>query len=138
MLSITREFRFEAAHRLCLSHCNPEENKALFGSCSTVHGHSYRLQVTLRGTPDECGWLLNFAELKDIVRERVLKDYDHADLNSLADFRDIPPTAENMAEAVSRRLKPHCTGKNYHLFRVRVFETVDAWATWEADHAPGS
>lgn len=138
MLSITREFRFEAAHRLYLPSLSPEENKGLFGSCSTIHGHSYRLQVTLRGMPNECGWLLNFNELKNIVRHYVLNDYDHVDLNTLADFRDVPPTAENMAEAISRRLEPHCAGENYHLFRVSVFETADAWASWEVDHASGS
>lgn len=138
MLSITREFRFEAAHRLYLSHLSPEENKELFGPCCTIHGHSYCLRVTLRGIPDKCGWLLNFTELKDIVLQYVLNDYDHVNLNTLADFRDIPPTAENMAEAIFRRLNPHCAGKNYYLFRVTVCETADSWASWEVDHAPGS
>lgn len=138
MLSITREFRFEAAHRLYLPHLSSEENKAIFGSCATMHGHSYRLQVTLRGIPNAYGWLLNFSELKAIVRHHVLNDYDHVELNTLADFRDAPPTAENIVEAISRRLKPHCEGKHYHLFRVSVFETADAWATWEAVDAPCS
>ena len=138
MLTITREFRFEAAHRLYLSRLSPQENQGIFGSCSKVHGHSYRLQVTLRGTANEYGLLLDFGELKRIVRQQVLNDYDHADLNALADFQDLPPTAENMSEAVFRRLEPHCRGENYHLFRVSVFETADAWASREADHAQGS
>ena len=138
MLSITREFRFEAAHRLYLSHLDPEENKRVFGPCSRMHGHSYRLQVVICGTPNEYGWLLDFGELKDIVSRHVLNDYDHADLNALADFQNIPATAENMAEAIFRRLKPHCRGENYCLFRVSVFETADAWASWEEDDAQGS
>lgn len=135
MLSITREFRFEAAHRLCLSHLNPEENEKIFGPCSKNHGHSYRLQVSLCGRPNDCGWLLDFSELKRIVRQYVLSEYDHADLNTLPDFKDIPPTAENMAKAIFLRLKPHLEAENFRLFRVSVFETPDAWASWEESHA---
>ncbi len=138
MLSITREFRFEAAHRLNIPHLDQKENERIFGPCSKMHGHSYRLQVTLSGTPNECGWLLDFSELKNIVSRHVLSDYDHADLNTLADFMDIPPTAENMAGAIFRRLKPHCEGENHRLSKVSVFETADAWASWEENHAQGS
>lgn len=138
MLSITREFRFEAAHRLYLSRLDPKENERIFGPCSKMHGHSYRLQVTLCGTPNEYGWLLDFGELKDIVNRHVLNEYDHADLNTLADFQNIPPTAENMAKAVFRRLKSHCAGENYRLFKVSIFETADAWASWEDSHAQSS
>ena len=137
MLSITREFRFEAAHHLSVLHLSPEENQRVFGSCSKIHGHSYRLQVTVCGIPDEHGWLLDFSELKSLVQRCVLDDYDHVNLNILDDFRDVPPTAENMAVAIFRRLKPHCHGEHYRLFRVSVFETPDAWATWEEDHADG-
>lgn len=138
MLSITREFRFEAAHYLSVPHLSPEENKRVFGPCCAVHGHGYRLRVTLRGTPDEHGWLLDFSDLKAIVQRYVLDDYDHADLNLLDDFRNVPPTAEHVAAAVFRRLKPHCHGGNYRLFRVSVFETADSWASWEEDHADGA
>lgn len=135
MLTITREFRFEAAHRLHLSHLDFDENKGIFGNCAKIHGHSYRLQVTLQGTPNAYGWLLDFSELKQIVKGHVLSEYDHADLNALGEFLHIPPTAENMARAIFFRLKPLLEGENYRLFRVTVFETPDAWASWEEDHA---
>jgi len=135
LLSITREFRFEAAHHLVLSHLDQENNEAIFGCCAKNHGHGYRLRVTLGGTANACGWLLNFSTLDDIVRRQVLSIYDHSDLNTLDDFRDIPPTAENIARVVFFRLKPHLQGENFYLRGVSIFETPDAWASWEEERA---
>lgn len=135
MLSITREFRFEAAHRLVLPHLDQENNEAVFGACSKNHGHSFRLQVTLCGTANAHGWLLDFSAFEDIVRRHVLAVYDHADLNTLEDFKEIPPTAENLARAVFFRLRPHLQGATFHLRGVVIFETCDTWAQWEEDNA---
>ncbi|MCW7753509.1 6-carboxytetrahydropterin synthase [Desulfobotulus sp. H1] len=131
MLTITREFRFEAAHRLALAHLTDEENHTIYGPCSRIHGHSYRLRVTLCGTPNEYGWLLNFSDLKKIVTLHVLRLYDHACLNELEEYQEVLPTAESMATAIFHRLKPHLRGPNYRLLRVCVYETQDAWASWE-------
>ncbi|TYT75359.1 6-pyruvoyl trahydropterin synthase family protein [Desulfobotulus mexicanus] len=135
MLSITREFRFEAAHRLALAHLTDEENTDIFGPCARIHGHSYRLRVTLSGTTNACGWILNFSELKKIVYQYVLSEYDHACLNELDDYRNEIPTAENMAKTIFNRLQPHLQGPNYRLLRICVHETENAWASWEESHA---
>lgn len=136
MLSITRSFRFEAAHRLCLPHLTTEENQTIFGPCARIHGHSYRLEVTLAGVPDIHGWIMNFSELKEIVHRHVLSEYDHACLNEVPDYKAQLPTAENMAKTIFFRLKPHLEGSHFHLLRICLYETENAWATWEADHAP--
>lgn len=136
MLSITREFRFEAAHHLAQARLAPEDNAKIYGPCAKNHGHGFLLRITLAGVSDDRGWLIDFADLAEVVRRQVLADYDHADLNELDDFRRCPPTAENMARAVFFRLRPHLQGDNFRLLRVSVFETPDAWATWEADDAP--
>lgn len=138
MLSITREFRFEAAHHLALPHLSSQENEKIFGPCSKNHGHSYRIRITLCGTPNEYGWLLDFSQMKKIVQVHLLSDYDHADLNTLEDFSGIPPTAENMARAIFLRLKPHFESETSRLCKVSVFETPDAWASWEENHAQSS
>ena len=134
MLSISSEFRFAAAHHLSLPQLSPEENKRVFGSCLKLHGHNYVLRVTLCGTPNQYGWLLDFSELKAIVQRYVLDDYDHADLNALPDYQNIPTTAENMAAAIYRRLKLPCQRENCRLLRVSVFESADSWVSWEEDH----
>ena len=62
---ITCEFRFEASHLLRRDDWSDAENDAVFGNCARLHGHSYRLCVTLRGPIDgETGMVMNFTDLK--------------------------------------------------------------------------
>jgi len=81
---IAKTFEFEAAHKL------PEEE--CYGACSNLHGHTYKLTVEISGKVNDKGWVMNFKELKQIVKEVVLDKYDHSNLN---DFFAVP-TAENM------------------------------------------
>lgn len=83
MIQVTREFSFEAAHFLTKYH----------GKCEHLHGHSYRLWVTIEGEVQANGMLLDFGFLKKIVKEQVLDRYDHRCLN---DFIENP-TAEVIA-----------------------------------------
>lgn len=59
MLTITKEFSFHAAHRLHLRTLSAADNLSIYGNCSRLHGHTYRLQVTLAGRPDETGMILH-------------------------------------------------------------------------------
>lgn len=137
MLTITKEFSFHAAHRLRLRTLSEEENRAVYGDCAKLHGHTYRLQVTLEGSPDTTGMILHFSELKRIVQGEVLDRYDHADLSELPEYQDVPTTAENMAEHIFTGLDRALSSDRYRLRQVTVFETATAWATRtrEADHA---
>ena len=83
MLTITKEFQFDAAHRLWSDHLSEEQNRQIHGKCSKLHGHTYRLQVTVSGTVRDDGMILNFTELKTFVQEKLLTRYDHAYLNEL-------------------------------------------------------
>jgi 6-pyruvoyltetrahydropterin/6-carboxytetrahydropterin synthase len=71
---VTKEFRFEMAHALS-GHDGP---------CKNIHGHSYVLQVTLKGTPLEdnedpkSGMVMDFSDLKKIVRQEITDVFDHA------------------------------------------------------------
>jgi 6-pyruvoyltetrahydropterin/6-carboxytetrahydropterin synthase len=81
---IACEFRFEASHVLRRDDWSEAENNAVFGSCTRLHGHSYRLIVTLRGPIDpETGMVMNFRDLKRLVRERVVDRLDHYHLNDV-------------------------------------------------------
>lgn len=88
---VTKEFTFDAAHHLTKYH----------GKCEHVHGHTYRLQVTVEGDVQENGLVIDFVILKKIVKERVLEKYDHRDLNKY--FEN--PTAENVVMAIWEELK---------------------------------
>lgn len=105
MHQLDAEFTFAAAHRL------PRYQ----GKCANVHGHNYRLGVSLRGEPDPySGIFVDLGEVERVVKERILDRCDHGNLN---DFIENP-TAENIASWAFSRL----AGKLPGLFEVRVWE----------------
>lgn len=81
---VAKEFTFDSAHHL---HCYE-------GKCAILHGHTYRLRVAVSGYPDDRGLVIDFADLKRIVKETIVDRLDHQYLNAV-----LPPmntTAENM------------------------------------------
>ena len=105
---ITRSFDFEAAHVLPW---HP-------GKCRRLHGHNYRFEVTVEGPLDERGVVLDFDDLKQVVKAEILDRYDHRFLN---DFFDNP-TAELVAHDVWKRLE----AAGLTVVRVRLWETADS------------
>ncbi len=100
------EFEFSAAHRLPVHE----------GPCARLHGHNYRLIVTVEGQPDpETGMVMPFEDLERTVRDDVLARCDHQMVN---DFLENP-TAERIAEWIWDALSPRVPG----LFELRLFET---------------
>ncbi|MHB1486024.1 MAG: 6-carboxytetrahydropterin synthase QueD [Acidimicrobiales bacterium] len=83
---VTRSFSFDAAHQL---DWHP-------GKCRRLHGHHYRLEVTIEGPMGPHGIVMDFDDLKGIVTKIVLDHYDHQFLN---DFIDNP-TAELVAQKI--------------------------------------
>ncbi|MFI6603543.1 6-carboxytetrahydropterin synthase QueD [Nonomuraea sp. NPDC050536] len=93
-MEIFREFTFEAAHRLPNV---PEGHK-----CARLHGHSYRVQVHIRGEVDPVtGWLMDFGEIKQSFKP-VLDRLDHYYLNEVAGLEN--PTSEVLAKWIWNRL----------------------------------
>lgn len=83
MMQVTKEFTFDSAHFL----------PRYYGKCEKMHGHTYRLLVTVEGEVGENGLVIDFVILKKIVKERVLNKLDHQVLNDVLDV----PSAENTA-----------------------------------------
>jgi 6-pyruvoyltetrahydropterin/6-carboxytetrahydropterin synthase len=108
-VELSRSFRFEAAHRLTGV---PAGHK-----CAQVHGHSYEVEITVRGPIDETtGWLMDFAEIDARVtplRSRL----SHSFLNEVEGLEN--PTSENLARWIWRSLAPHLPA----LAAVTVHET---------------
>lgn len=143
-IRLTKEFSFETAHVL----------EGYDGLCSQIHGHSYRLFVTVLGEPEtdpahpHFGMVLDFKILKDIVKRLVIDRYDHslvirdsqanaAVIEALRDrfgriiTVDYQPTCENMisrfAEQIGRELPPHV-----ELYSLKLHETATSFAEWYA------
>ncbi|MBC8499057.1 MAG: 6-carboxytetrahydropterin synthase QueD [Candidatus Atribacteria bacterium] len=108
---LTRIFKFSAAHFL------PDVG----GKCEKLHGHTYKLEVTVEGEPGEDGLVMNFADLKKIVEEKVLEGLDHAHLNEVMEN----PSAEKIAIWVWERLKGEMSG-GVRLYEVKVWESENA------------
>lgn len=120
---ITCEFTFEASHVLRRDEWTEAQNAEVFGSCARLHGHGYRLLVTLRGPIDPLtGMVRNFRDVKRSVRERVIEPLDHQHLNAVVGGMT---TAENLCYWIAARLLPEW-GED--LDRVELWETRTAFA----------
>ena len=144
LIRLTKEFSFEAAHAL----------GGYDGPCREIHGHSYRLFVTIKGTPStdpmnpKQGMVMDFGVLKKIVNEEIISRFDHAlVLRSTADeglrrvlleqFDNVvtveyQPTCENMLDDFAHRLMKRLP-EGVMLHSLRLHETASSYAEWYAE-----
>ncbi|MFN5025596.1 MAG: 6-pyruvoyl trahydropterin synthase family protein [Bacteroidota bacterium] len=114
-VSVSRKAHFNAAHRLHVNEWTDEQNRIFFGMCNNAnfHGHNYELIVTVTGEVDPIsGYLMDMKVLKDIIQSEVEEKFDHRNLNmDTEEFRNLNPTAENIAIVIWRlikaKLEPH-------------------------------
>jgi 6-pyruvoyltetrahydropterin/6-carboxytetrahydropterin synthase len=114
-VSITKMFTFDAAHQL------PWHR----GKCRNLHGHTYRLEVTLAGPINEDGIVIDFADLSDAVQSEILDRYDHQFLNNYFDN----PTAELLAASFFKQLE----SRGLDLAHLTLWETPTSAATVERE-----
>jgi 6-pyruvoyltetrahydropterin/6-carboxytetrahydropterin synthase len=123
MFELSIEDTFPAAHRL------PNYP----GACSRLHGHNYRVRLTVRGPQlNPLGLLLDFGELKRICRE-TLAPFDHQLLNDLPEFREQPPTSENLARVIFTQVASRLPSGSVRLVEVTVFESETARASYREE-----
>ncbi len=144
IVRITKQFHFEAAHVLW----NYD------GACKNIHGHSYKLYVTVKGRAlDDAGnpkhgMLMDFSVLKKIVNKLIIEPYDHALLvNSHTPHAEMAknnelfgkiaavpyqPTCENMVCDFAHKIS-NALPKDVKLHALRLHETATAYAEWYAD-----
>ncbi len=112
---ITKIFRFESAHHL----------PGHYGKCARPHGHSYRLEVTIRGPirdasgESDHGMVMDFGDLSQIVKNSVIERLDHQDLNAVT---ELYTTAENLAHWIWDELIASGLSEAL-LYRIRLWET---------------
>ncbi|KZE80522.1 6-pyruvoyl tetrahydrobiopterin synthase [Paenibacillus elgii] len=118
---VSKEFTFDSAHHL---HCYE-------GKCKSLHGHTYKLQVVMRGKVDDRGITIDFADIKRIAKERIIDRLDHRYLNEV-----LPPmntTAENMVVWMYEQLRDALRSEGLfpavRLEEVRLWETPTSYAS---------
>ncbi len=143
-IRITKQFSFETGHALY----------GYDGKCKNVHGHSYKLSVTVSGKPIldashvKFGMVIDFGDLKKIVKEEIVDQFDHATVfnqntphvelaNELKNrghhviLVDYQPTSENMVTDFAARIKnrlPH----DVELHSLKLQETESSFVEWYA------
>jgi 6-pyruvoyltetrahydropterin/6-carboxytetrahydropterin synthase len=142
-IRVTRKFHFEMAH-------------ALFeydGICRNIHGHTYLLEVTITGDPKsepghpKDGMVMDFGQLKKLVKEKIVRQFDHALMvNALFPndhiealkkgtermiVVDFQPTTENLLLHFAEILQ-QAVPSNVSLFSIRLHETSNSYAEWLA------
>ena len=143
-IRVTKEFNFEIAHALW----NYD------GPCANIHGHSYRMFVTVIGEPidDENnpknGMVIDFGDLKKIVNQEIIIPLDHAIILNYKAFEsfkgiknamfskkyivDYQPTCENMVIDFVSKLKTKLP-TNLKLHSLKLHETATSFAEWFAE-----
>ncbi len=141
---ITKEFDFEMAHAL-------DFHK---GKCKNIHGHSYKLSVTIKGTPEPedkkssiSGMIMDFKDLGAMVKELIVEPLDHALMLSKTSpylsgnvkeenyklvLTDFQPTAENMVVDFAAKIKSKLPS-HVQLIRLMLRETATGYAEWLAE-----
>lgn len=114
-MKLTKVFTFDAAHFLTRYH----------GKCEALHGHTYRLEVTVEGPVNEDGMVMDFLELKTLVKSRVLSRVDHQNLND--HFEN--PSAELVAVWIWDQLNDGLP-EGVRLSAVKLFETAESFVEY--------
>ena len=145
-IRITKQFNFETGHALY----------GYDGKCKNVHGHSYKLSVTVIGRPItdtnnvKYGMVIDFGDLKKIVKEQIVDVFDHATVfnkntphielaNELQSrghdviLVDYQPTSENMVIDFSNKIK-NLLPENIELHSLTLQETETSFAEWYAEY----
>ena len=143
-IRITKKFEFEAGHALY----------GYDGKCKNIHGHSYKLWVTVIGSPIEDpehvknGMVIDFGDIKEIVNEYIVKEADHTIFfngnslhRSLAEklqaeghrviLLPYQPTSEMLIVDFAKRLQQHLP-KHIALYSLRLQEPESSFAEWYA------
>ena len=123
MVEIEIERCFSAAHQL----------RGYNGNCSNLHGHNYRVTVTVRSNElDRIGIALDFRKLKQEL-DSLLEEYDHRNLSELPEFQEINPTSEVLARTIYRRMGEKMNEGPIRVWKVRVGESDSSAVTYFED-----
>lgn len=144
VIRLTKEFSFEAAHAL----------EGYDGRCREIHGHSYRLYITIKGEPindpnsPKYGMVMDFGTLKRIVNEQIIDRLDHsfmmrrtpeaeqiaAEIGSRFQrviLTDYQPTTENLLSDFAERLLG-ALPEDVELCKLKLHETATSFGEWYA------
>ena len=120
MFEISVEHTFAAGHAL----------RQYKGKCENVHGHNYKVRVTIAGDKlNAAGLLMDFVELRGEIKKFV-EELDHRFLNDIPPFNQLNPSAENIAKYICDKIEPQAKNQGLRVHGVTVWETDTTSATY--------
>lgn len=112
--------QFAAAHQL----------RIFGGKCEKLHGHNWRIEVSLAGDKlNDGGLLIDFREVKEAT-DGILEELDHSFLNELPQFEDQSPSSENIAAYVFEKLSSKLNNKRIRVTKVTAWESDSAGVSY--------
>ena len=132
-VSLTRRYRFCAAHRLHTDFLTPQQNWAAFGKCNNPngHGHNYVVLVTVKSETGQEVYQLE--HLDQMVEKTIVSRFDHQDLNQDPAFMNTTTTGENLVKLIWDLLVEKMPGSS--LEKVGLIETRDNYFEYAAPAA---
>ena len=120
MYELTVITQFAAAHQL----------RKFRGKCEKLHGHNWRIEVSLTGEKlNDAGLLIDFEEIKEAT-DRILEELDHSFLNELPKFKDQNPSSENIAAYIFEKLGSTLNNNQIKVTKVTAWESDSARASY--------
>lgn len=121
-IAITKEISFDAAHHL----------EMYEGKCKNIHGHTYKLSITISGYLNEIGIVIDFFEVKKMFEELIIDKLDHNYLNDI--LPDMNPTVDNMVVWIWEQFEKYLQEKGFmeqgcRIEEIKLFETPTSYAT---------
>lgn len=134
-VAVYRLEHFNAAHRLNNPEWSDQKNLEVFGKCNNeyYHGHNYNLEVEVKGfINNETGYLIDLKVLSDIIKEEVLDQFDHKNLNlQVPEFKQLNPTAENIAMVIYNKLTKALNDNSLEI-AIKLYETERNYVKYPA------
>ena len=120
MFEISVDYTFAAGHAL----------RGYKGKCENVHGHNYKVRVTVEGEElNSIGLLMDFVDLRASIKALVER-LDHRFMNDLEPFDKLNPSAENLAKYFADELGPQVKAQGLRIYSITVWETDTTSATF--------
>ena len=118
MYELRVKSHFDAAHYL----------RGYNGPCANLHGHTWNYEVVIKGEQlNRLGMLIDFKEIKEVVKVDIHSKFDHAEINKKVPFTVVNPTAENLAEYIYNVVNQY---PGLDVVEVTVWESPECGATY--------
>ena len=131
MPTITKQYKFCAAHRYWNDQWSDDKNREIFGKDIKLHGHNYLLDITVFGPINQhSGFIINIKELNYLVKERVLEILDHSQIDKdIIWFKNRQPSTENLVIFIWNQIADKMP-KTAKLYSVILRETPTIYTTY--------